>query len=136
MNLDMHLKIVGVLMFVIVGLNFVVWKRFGWRQEIKKLSLLTRQVFTVHCFFIMLMVAMFGVLSLVFTDALLEPTALAKLVLAGLAIFWGCRLIMQWLVYDWKLWRGDRLHTVLQFVFTGMWGYFTGVYGAALWRVW
>lgn len=136
MTLDLHLRIVGIIMFGIILLNFHVWKRYGWRRELQQVSLLTRQVFAVHSFFIMMMVGMFGALSLVFTSALLEPTPLGRLVLAGLVIFWASRLVMQWLVYDKRLWKGKTAETVVHYVFTGVWGYFTVVYGAALWRQW
>lgn len=134
MNLTLHLQLVGVMMFIIVLLNFGVWKRFGWRQEIQRLSLLTRQVFIVHSYFIMLSVAGFGAVSLFYPQTLLEPGLLARLVLIFLAIFWGSRLVMQWCVYDWSLWRGDRFNTFIHFTFTGVWIYFTTVYSIALAR--
>jgi len=134
MTLTLHLQIVGVLMFLLFLLNFVVWKRFKWWEEIQKLSMLTRQVFIVHSFFIMLSIAGFGVVSLFYPGTLLAPTELGRLVLIFLVVFWGSRLVMQWCVYDWRLWRGDRFNTVVHFVFSGVWAYFTGVYAAALWR--
>ncbi len=133
MTLDLHLKIVGLLMFGIIVLNFFVWKKYQWSTELLKVSLLTRQVFAVHTFYIMLTVGLFGTLSLVFTQELLTPSTLAKLVLAALVVFWGSRLVIQWCVYDAKLWRGQRMETFVHFFFTGVWGYFTAVYGAALW---
>ena len=132
MNLLIHLKIVGVLMLSLLVLNVIVWKRFGWRQEILRLELLTRQVFSVHSFFIMLTIAWFAVLSLFYGEALLTPGPLATAVLAGLAIFWGSRLVIQFFVYDARLWRGKRMETAVHIVFSTMWAYFTFVYGAAL----
>jgi len=129
--LDIHLKIVGVLMFGLVVINIFAPRRFGWREELAKVSILTRQVFFVHCFFIAMLIALWGVLSLCYTRALLEPTLLGALVLAGLTLFWGVRLIAQWFVYDSRLWRGHRFNTVMHFVFSGVWAYFTAVYGAA-----
>ncbi|MBI4600604.1 MAG: hypothetical protein HY721_01455 [Planctomycetes bacterium] len=77
---------------------------------------------------------MMGSISLLGTEALLERTALARLVLAGLTFFWGARLAVQLFVYDARLWRGHRLNTAVHFAFTGMWGYLAAVYGWALWR--
>lgn len=131
--LDVHLKIVGVLMFGLVVINFFAPKRFGWKSEMGKVSLLTRQVFFVHCFFIALLVGMWGVLCLFFTRALLEPTLLGALVLAGLTLFWGIRLLMQWFVYDSKLWRGQWFETWMHVIFSGVWLYFTAVYAVAFW---
>ena len=48
------------------------------------LSLLTRQVFQVHNFFIALLVSMIGVCSLFYTNALLGSGSLSRIVLAGL----------------------------------------------------
>jgi hypothetical protein len=131
--LDIHLKIVGVLMFGLVVINVFAPARFGWRKEMAKVSLLTRQVFFVHCFFIALLVGMWGVLCLFFTSTLLEPTSLAALVLAGLTVFWGIRLFMQLFVYDKRLWRGHRFNTVMHVVLSAVWLYFTAVYGVAFW---
>ena len=97
------------------------------------MSLLNRQIFIVHCLFIVLTLWMMGVLSLVFTDALLQPTALSRPILAGLALFWLVRLIVQWTVYDKALWRGNRFNAVVHILFTGLWSYYILVFGSALW---
>lgn len=84
MNLIIHLRIVGFIMFGIVLLNFAVWKKYQWKQEIQKLTVLTRQVFVVHSFYIMLSVAAFGAMSLFFPQTLVERSELALIVLAFL----------------------------------------------------
>ncbi|MEX2216467.1 MAG: hypothetical protein WD768_20310 [Phycisphaeraceae bacterium] len=132
MNLLLHLRIVGVLLLVLLAMNVVVWKRYGWKAEIQRLELLTRQVFIVHSFFIMLTIAWFAAISLFYGEALLAPGPLAQVVLAGLVVFWGSRLIIQWFVYDSRLWRGRRMETFIHIAFSLMWAYFTLVYGAAL----
>ncbi len=132
MDITFHLRIVGLIMFGIVLLNFAVWKRFQWMQEIERLSPLTRQVFIVHSFYIMLSVAAFGALSLLHPRTLVEQAPLARLVLIFLVVFWGSRLIAQLFYYDPSLWRGQRLNTFIHITFTGVWAYFTAVYGWAL----
>lgn len=132
MNLIIHLRIVGFIMFGIVLLNFAVWKKYQWKQEIQKLTVLTRQVFVVHSFYIMLSVAAFGAMSLFFPQTLVERSELAMIVLVFLVIFWVTRLIAQLFYYDASLWRGHRFNTFIHVTFTGVWAYFTGVYGWAL----
>jgi hypothetical protein len=134
MTLELHLKAVGALILAIVGLNFALPRHFGWKQELARLSLLTRQIFIVHCAFIILTCTMFGLLALVYTPALLQPTPLARLVLAGLTIFWGVRLAAQLFVYDTSLWRGNRGRTALHVIFTLTWAYFAATFGWALYR--
>ncbi len=123
-------------MFMIVLLNFVVWRRFQWATEIQRLSLLTRQVFIVHSYFIMLSVAGFGAMSLFYPNALIDRTPLAQLVLVFLVLFWASRLLMQLFFYDASLWRGQRFNTVIHVLFTGIWAYFTAIYGWALAQQW
>lgn len=100
----------------------------------KQLSLLNRQVFLVHSWFIILILLLFAALLLTCTHALLVPgDTLARAILIGLTLFWFLRLLTQWLVYDWQIWRGHRFYTAMHFVFSGVWLYFTLTFGAALW---
>jgi hypothetical protein len=134
MNLNFHLKIVGVLMLLLAAAHLDFPRRFDWKQDLARLSLLNRQIFEVHCFFIILVLVLCGLLSLVYTDALLQPSPLARVVLSGLTIFWGTRLFIQFFVYDVKLWKGNRFNTAMHVLFSFMWGYYGAVYAAALWR--
>jgi hypothetical protein len=131
LNLELHLRIVGVLLLALAVLNCFVPRRFGWPAELRGRSLLLRQVFSVHSFFIILVLVMMGILSLLFAPALLERTALAPIILGGLAIFWTTRLVFQFFVYSPELWRGNRFNTRMHIVFSGMWMYFAAVYATA-----
>jgi len=133
MNIGIHLKVAGALLLVLAAAHVFFPKRFQWREELSRLSLLNRQIFLVHCFFICLMLVLMGSLSAFYTDALLQPSPLARLVLFGLTLFWGLRLLVQLFVYDRELWRGNRFNTVAHFLFTGLWSYCTAAYGGALW---
>lgn len=134
MDLNLHLKIVGALQLALAAAHLYFPRRFGWREELEKVSLLTRQIFYVHCFFICLVLVMFGWLSLVYTGLLIQPSPLARMVLAGLTGFWGIRLFIQLFVYDVKLWRGNRFNSVMHILFTALWSYYVSVYAATLWR--
>jgi hypothetical protein len=133
MNIAIHIKTVGALLLMLAAAHVVFPKRFNWREELARLSLLNRQIFLVHCFFICLLLVLMGTLSVFYTDALLQPSPLARLVLFGLTLFWGLRLLTQLFVYDRALWRGNRFNTVAHFLFTGFWSYCTVAYGGALW---
>jgi hypothetical protein len=109
-------------------------KRFNWKEELGRLSLLNRQMFLVHVFFIVLLLTLLGVLSLVFTQTLLQPTPLGKVILSGIVLFWSLRLVTQLFVYDSRLWRGNHFNTVVHILFSCMWAYYIIVFGVALWR--
>ncbi len=133
--MSIHLKIVGVLLLLLAAANFLLPRRLHWREELPRLSLLNRRIFQVHCMFIVLIVVMLAVLCLVYTDELQTPHPLARAVLAGMALFWALRLFAQWFIYDRSLWQGDRARTVLHVIFSLLWVYFVGVFGAAWWSI-
>lgn len=132
MNAELHLRIVGVLLFALIAVNFVVPRRFDWAGQLRRVELFTRQVFWVHMLFILVVLALTGTLCLAFPHLLLDGTPLATLILCGLAMFWGLRLLVQLFVYDPKIWRGNRFNTSAHVVFTGLWSYFVAVFVYAL----
>jgi hypothetical protein len=132
--LEICLRIAGALLIMLAAAHIAFPRRFSWAEELPRLSLLNRQMFLVHCFFIVMLVASMGILSLVFTGTLVERTSLAQLLTGWLCLFWSTRLVVQWFVYDRQLWIGNRLHTVVHVLFTGMWCYLAFVYGWAFWR--
>jgi hypothetical protein len=134
-TLLIHLRIVGLVMASLVAVNLIVPVRFNWRDEMARLSLVNRQVFQAHGIFLVLTLALFSALLLTSADTLLEPTRLSRAVLAGLTIFWGLRMLMQWFFYSPELWRGHRFNTVMHGVFSMIWVYVTGVFAASLWAV-
>ena len=134
-DLLLHLRIAGVCMAALVVFNFFVPQYLGWRRELARVSLVNRQIFEVHAIFIVLILAMFALLLLTASDALLEPSRLSRLVLGGLTTFWAMRLLAQWFYYSPSTWRGNRLHTVMHVGFSALWIYVTAVFGSAFWRV-
>lgn len=130
MTLELHLRIVGVLLFVLIAANAIAARRY-WREPVGRLELFPRQVFWVHLFFIVVVLALMGTLCLAFPHLLAAPGPLPKLVLGGLAIFWGLRLLTQLFVYDPRIWRGKRFETAMHAAFTGLWAYFAGVFSVA-----
>ena len=133
MTLVTHLRVIGVLMAGLVVVNLFVPGRFRWREEMARLSLVNRQIFEAHTIFIVLTVAMFSALLLTSADTLLEPTRLSRAILAGLTLFWGLRMLMQWFFYSPAIWRGDRFKTVMHGVFSIAWVYITATFATALW---
>jgi hypothetical protein len=132
MNLRLQLEIAGALL-IALGLGHAFFDRyFGWKGELARVSLLTRQVFQVHTFFIGLLLVLFGACSLFYADALLEPVPLSRALLAGMALFWLCRLACQWFFYDPALWRGSRFRTAMHVLFSMFWIYLVLTYGGAL----
>ena len=130
-TLVLHLRIVGLVMAWLVVVNLIVPKWFRWREEMAALSLLNRQIFLAHNVFLILSLGMLSVLLLTSAPVLLEPTRLSRMVLIGLAIFWGLRAVMQWTFYSPDIWRGHRFYTAMHYVFSAVWIYVTAVFTVA-----
>jgi hypothetical protein len=132
MALILHLRIVGASLLCLAVAHIYFGRRLGWREDLVKLTPINRQIFLVHAFFICLTLGLMGILSLLFPETLVARSPLGRLVLVGLVIFWGTRLIFQWFVYDVAHWRGHRENTVAHILFTLLWAYYTGVFAMTL----
>ncbi len=130
-----HLRLSGLLL-VLVGLSHAGFgRRLHWKTDLAQLSLVNRQIFHVHSFYIALLLVMLGSLSFLEAADLLQPSPLSRAVLGGMTLLWAIRLYVQWFVFDRALWRGDRFNTVAHGLFTLLWAYLAAVDGLALRQV-
>ena len=125
--MDFHIKIIGVSLIVLALLHCLFPRYFNWKQELGSLSVINRQMFHVHSFFIALMVLLMGLLCLTCSPELLKST-LGKRICLGLGIFWIARLAIQFFVYSPKLWKGKRFETSVHVLFSMFWIYLSTVF--------
>ncbi|MFN7424474.1 MAG: hypothetical protein ACK5QP_13865, partial [Chitinophagales bacterium] len=85
--MEIHFKIIGVLLITLALVHIIFPKYFNWEEELKSLSLINRQMMTVHTFFIALTVFLMGLLCLTSAYDLIE-TNIGKKITFGLGIFW------------------------------------------------
>jgi hypothetical protein len=125
--MEIHFRLIGYL-FIVLALSHIVFpKYFNWKQELNKLSLVNRQIMLVHSFFIALMVLLIGLLCLTSAHELIT-TPLGKRISLGLGIFWGARLLIQFIGYSSKLWKGKLFETGVHVVFAILWTYISMVF--------
>lgn len=129
--MPVHLRIVGLLLTVLGVAHCFFPKRFGWKDELARLSLLNRQIFWVHTFFIALTLVLMGSVTTLYANRLLEPHPVNGAILAAAAIFWACRLFVQFFVYDSKLWKGNLFNTWMHVLFSCLWTYLVATYSIA-----
>ena len=122
-----QLIITGVLLIALALVHVIFPSYFNWKKELPLLSLVNRQLMTIHTFFIALTVLLMGVLCLVATDDLMN-TRLGKVITTGLAIFWTIRLLIQFFGYSSKLWRGKTFETVVHVFFVFLWTYLSFIF--------
>ena len=132
MAVEMHIRIIGLLMLALAAANATLPGHLRWATELTRLSPLNRQVFLVHAGFVVLITLLLGSMCVLYARELLEETPLARAVIIGLGAFWSARFLVQVVVCTKRTWRGSGSDAVLQFLFAGLCGYFAGVCGWAL----
>lgn len=125
---ETHLKIIGYLLMVLALVHITFPKYFSWKDELKQLSLVNKQMMQVHTFFIAFVVFLMGLLCATSYDDLIHMP-LGKRIALGLSIFWGIRLLFQFFVYSPKLWKGKTFETIVHVVFSLFWVYLTVIFG-------
>jgi hypothetical protein len=81
----------------------------------------------IHTFFIALAVLLNGILCLTCSTEL-TGTSFGRKIALGLALFWGARLVVQFIGYSPKLWRGKRFEMAVHIAMTVLWAYLSAVF--------
>ena len=125
--MEIHFKIIGTLLIALALVHIVFPKYFNWKEELKSLSLINRQMMKVHTFFIALTLFLIGLLCLTSSSELVE-TNLGKKISLGLGIFWIFRLFIQFFGYSNDLWKGKKFETLIHIVFSLLWTYLSFIF--------
>jgi hypothetical protein len=125
--MQIHLKIIGCLLIVLALLHIMFPRYFNWKEELKSLNLINKQMMEIHTFFIAVTILLMGLLCLTSSTELVN-TVLGKRICLGLGIFWGTRLVIQFFGYSSKLWKGKRFETLMHIIFSILWIYLTYVF--------
>lgn len=125
--MQIHIKIIGFLLIALALVHIIFPKYFNWDKELKSLSLINRQMMTVHTFFIAFTVFLMGLLCLTSSNELIE-TNLGKKISLGFGIFWTVRLLIQFFGYSKDLWKGKKLETLMHILFSIFWIYFSSIF--------
>ncbi len=125
--MEIHFKIIGISLIILALIHVIFPKYFNWKNEFKTLSLINRQMMTIHTFFIALIVFLMGLLCFTSSTDLMH-TNLGKKISLGLAIFWTIRLFVQFIGYSSKLWKGKKFETCIHILFSIFWMYLSAIF--------
>jgi len=125
--MEIHYKIIGVLLIGLASIHVIFPRYFNWKEELKSLSLMNRQMMYIHSFFIGFTILLMGLLCLTMADQLIE-TEFGRIISLGLGIFWSVRLVIQFFGYSWKLWKGKTFETITHIGFSLLWIYLSIVF--------
>ena len=92
----------------IVAVNFFLPGKLQVSRNLASVPNFLRQVFYVHWFYIVLIVALFAALCFGFAPELAGGSALGRFLSGFIAGFWVLRTVLQWFVYDRQVRRENR----------------------------
>ncbi len=81
----------------------------------------------VHTFFIALTVFLMGLFCLLEADEMILNN-LGRKISLGFGLFWGVRLLVQFIGYSTTLWKGKKRETAIHILFILLWSYFSAVF--------
>lgn len=122
-----HFYIIGWLLITLSMIHLIFPSYFNWKEDLKSLSLINRQMMKIHTFFIGFGVFLLGLLCVSLGDELVN-TQLGKTISLGLSAFWFCRLLIQFFGYSSTLWKGKTFETMMHILFSVFWSYLTIVF--------
>ncbi len=125
--MELHYKFIGITLIMLAFVHAFFPKYFKWKEELKHLSLINRQMMLVHTFFIALVLFLMGILCITAPNELIE-TKLGKIISIGLGIFWATRLFFQFFIYSATLWKGKTFETIIHILFIILWSYLSVVF--------
>jgi hypothetical protein len=125
--MELHLKIIGVLLIALSLVHAFFPKYFKWTEELRTVSLINRQMMYIHTFFIAVSLFLMGLVCLTSASELLQ-TNLGKKVALGLGMFWLIRLVVQFFGYSSRLWKGKTFETTIHILATLLWIYLSTVF--------
>ncbi len=103
--------------------------RLNWKEELRGLPKLHRQMYWVYGGYVVLAIMAFGLISLFHAGELSSGTGLARSLCAYMSVFWGVRVLLQ-AVFDvnqhlttWWLKLGYHTLTLLFIAFTLVYGF-------------
>lgn len=131
MTLETLLLLAGLFHFALLPASLSVPKALGWREELAKLSPLSRQVVWVHGAYIAGLIVAFGAMTLFAAGRMArgeEP------MLAGLiAFFWLGRLAIQLACFHPKHWPRTWWAVAGRYGLTALFTYWSVVYLLTFW---
>lgn len=124
----------GLGQIAVALLNLRLVSLLGWKPELQRMSLLLREVFYIHMWFIAITLGIFGGLTLAFAPQLVEGNALGAALAAAIGAFWLVRTVLQVTWYSASHWRGRPGRTVIHFTLLVVYGAMALTYFAAAWH--
>lgn len=106
-EMEIGLRGAGLVLCGLVAANFVAAKRWNYAENLAAADTIVRQIFHVHCAYIIAIISALAVLCLGWPELLMDGS-MGRAVSGFFGLFWGSRVVVQLTYYDRNLRRQDR----------------------------
>ncbi len=106
-NLEIGLRGAGMILLGLVVANYFAARRWRYADNLADSEAVVRQIFYVHCGYIVAIIAALAVLCLGWPRLLLED-GMGRVICGFFGLFWGSRVVVQLTYYDREVRRRDR----------------------------
>jgi hypothetical protein len=128
-DLRTALELAAILQAGIAILNLALNRIMRWREDLARMPLLIREVHQVHSWFISITLLLFAVLTWHFAaDFAAGTNPVCRWLAAGIAFFWGFRVLLQVVYYSSTHWRGRSGRTLIHISLLAIYGEFALAY--------
>lgn len=112
--IEMGLRGAGMILTGLFIANFFAAKRWRYAENLMGAEPMVRQIFYVHCAYIVALIGALAVLCLGWPELLLEGK-MGRVLCGFFGLFWGSRVVVQLTYYDREVRRRDRAWDVFFF---------------------
>jgi len=129
------LVIVGLGQIALAIASLFLPRILGWRSQTARLEPLTRRVFWVYAAYILGTNLCLGGLTALAPELLLDRSVLARIVAGYAAVYWGARLVIQFVWFRSVCPKG-RWYALADAAVTAAFAFWAASYGAILFDLW
>jgi hypothetical protein len=105
--IEYALRLAGIMLCGLVAANFVATGRFRYHENLAGCEVMVRQIFHVHCAYIVAIISGLALLCLGW-PRLLMADGMGRVLSGFFAVFWTSRVMVQLLYYDRDMRRRNR----------------------------
>ncbi|RYD81091.1 MAG: hypothetical protein EOP84_11490 [Verrucomicrobiaceae bacterium] len=107
LTLEIGLRTAGLVLSGLVVANFFAASRWRYAENLAGADNMVRQIFYVHCGYLISVIAGLALLCLGWPEFLMEGK-MSRALCGFFGLFWGSRVVVQLTCYDKELRRADR----------------------------
>jgi len=122
--------VAGALQLIIAAANLFVPEKLGYGESLKKVSPIVRQIFIVHCAYIVWVLLAFALICFLYPVELAGGRGLGRLLSGWMALFWGVRVFIQRFYYEKST---KQLNRPADIGFTLAFAYLSIIFALASW---